>query len=104
MATTIAVKDGKLTVTMAYAAPTAVMTPVLNSIAQGLYEMRGAWVTETPPETYDELTQAQKLKLIDAYVRWHLVEVHRQRLLRVAQADYEAAVQAAIEEGTVTIE
>ena len=105
MTTTIATASGKTAITIKYAADTAVMSLVLDSIAQGLYEQRGQWGTnlgEIPP--YEELTMAQKLALIDTYVRWHLIEIHRQRLLRVAQKDYETATAAAYVTGTITLE
>jgi hypothetical protein len=104
VATTVAVADGKTTLTIKYAAQSVLMNDVLAGIAEGLYETRGAWNTETQPATFAELTLAQKLALIDTYVRWNLIEVHRQRLLRLAQKDYELATKAAYEAGTVVIE
>jgi predicted PhzF superfamily epimerase YddE/YHI9 len=104
MATTVATANGKLTVTIKYAAETTLMTNVLASIGEALFSQRGPWLTDTLPLTYAEMTAAQKLKLVDSYVRWQLVEVHRQALLRKAQADYEAATALAYTAGTVVIE
>ena len=104
MATTVATASGKTTVTIKYTADTALMTAVLASIGEALYDQRGPWLTGELPPTYAEMTSAAKLKLLDAYVRWHLIEVHRQRLLRLAQADYEAATAAAHQAGTVALE
>ena len=69
MATTVAVADGRTTLTIKYAAPSATMNDVLAGIAEGLYEIGGPWLKETLPETFADLTMAQKMKLIDAYVR-----------------------------------
>ena len=104
MATTVATASGKMTVTIKYAAETTLMTNVLASIGEALFDQRGPWLKEELPPTYAEMTAATKLNLIDAYVRWHLIEVHRQRLLREARADYEAATAAAYGAGTVTLE
>ena len=104
MATTVATANGKMTVTIKYAAETTLMTDLLASIGEALFNQRGPWLKDELPPTYAEMTTAQKLKLIDAYMRWHLIEVHRQRLLREAQADYEAATRTAYETGTVTLE
>ena len=104
MATTVSTADGKTTITIKYAATTALMAEVLESIGRALFDQRGAWLTETPPETYAELTQAQKLRLIDAYVRYSLIELHRHRLVRVVEEEHQAAVMAAHEAGSITLE
>ena len=104
MATTVATANGKTTVTIKYTADTAMMTDLLASIGEALFDQRGPWLKDQLPPTYAEMTTAAKLKLIDAYVRWHLIEAHRQRLLREAQADYEVATRTAYETGTVTLE
>ena len=104
MATTVATASGKMTVTIKYAAETTLMTAVLASIGEALFNLKGPWLVDTLPPTYAEMTATAKLRLVDAYVRWQLVEVHRQALLRKAQADYETATKVAYEEGTVVIE
>ena len=103
MATKVAVADGKTTLTIKYAAVSETMNTILAGIAEGLYEVGGPWKPATEGE-FADLTMPQKLALIDAYVRWHLLEVNKQRLLRLEQDKYQAGVEAAIVESDVVLE
>jgi hypothetical protein len=114
MTATLGTANGKTTLTIKYAAVSTVMNPLLDSVGEALFIQGGPWrvgltlpvvpIDSTPEEVYLTLTLAQKLSLVDAYVRWTLIEAHRQRLLRLAQKDYEVATVAAYVTGSVVLE
>jgi len=67
--------DGTTTLTLAYTAASDKVTETLAAAAHWLYDHgRGDHGDEETPLTWDDLTNAQKLAIIDVEVRSHLIE------------------------------
>lgn len=95
MTASINAADGKTTLTLKYTAGSARMQALLEGAAQALYAQGQTWWTEDePPPPFEKLTNAQKLGMINAFVKRTLISIYRDRLVEVAQAEAKAAAEA----------
>jgi len=92
MTTTIKTATGNTTITIAFTTPTEKRTILLESLTDALFAERDNWEEGgTLPKVYAELTQAQKLKMVDAFVRRAILDRHAQRTSQMrALANVEA--------------
>lgn len=100
MTATISTADGRTTLTLKYTAESAKMQALLKGAAQALYAQGQAWWTEEePPPPFEQLTNAQKLGMINAFIKRTLIGIYRDLLVELAQAEAKATAeaQAAIE-------
>lgn len=91
MTTTLSVAAGKTALTIKLAADTAVITPMLDNVARVLY----AQGEQAQP--YADLTTAQKLALIDGYVRGKLIALHKYQVRQAAIGISDAADKATLD-------
>jgi hypothetical protein len=91
MTTTLSVTSGKTTLTIKLAADTAVITPMLDNIARVLYAQG------EQAQSYADFTAAQKLALINNYVKGKLVALNAYWVRQVAVAASDAANTATLD-------
>jgi hypothetical protein len=95
MAVNITTANGKTTLTLKYTATSDSMNAMLVNAARALYDQGLVWWNESePPLPYEQLTIAQKLGLIDAYIKHSLIELHRLRMVEAAQAEAKVIAEA----------
>jgi len=95
MTASISTADGKTTLTLKYTAESARMQALLEGTAQALYAQGQTWwEEEEPPPPYEQLTVAQKLGLVNAYIKGNLISTYRDMMIAAAEAEARATAEA----------
>lgn len=87
--------DGTVTVTFAYRHPTAIIQTTVEAAAHALYNASGAPVDgDGEPIAWGDLTNQDKLGIVDKFIRERIVELGRGHLHDVRQAEARALREA----------